>query len=263
MKNEELRQRYDQIYRQGESTFFSKYVDGTNISETDRVVLEATEWPGKSVLDAGCGTGKTAYLIAKAGANQVVGIDYSEAAIETAQKNYSASNLSYQCMNLLDWKEPVDVIVSCGTLEHTDRPWDTLVAMGNLIPPGGEIIVTCPCFLNIRGFIWMALQTLLNVPMSMTDVHFISPFDIENWLQNTPLRLMRVQTFDYSRGNGELMLTDLKKRLTNALRDAKLDNTQVEAFIEWLEKVVRYREQNNTGGLDGATALYLIQKTEK
>lgn len=263
MKNEELKKLYDQVYRQGKDKFFSKYVNGKDISDTDKVVLPATEWERKSVLDMGCGTGKTAYLIANAGAKQVVGIDYSEAAIEAARQEYSASNLSYQCMNLLDWKEPVDVVVSCGTLEHMDRPRDTLAMMGQLVPAGGELIITCPCFLNIRGFIWMALQTLLNVPMSLTDLHSISPFDIENWLHDTPLRLIRVQTFDYPQGNGHLMLTDLQKRLPKVLTDAKLDNTRVQAFIEWLEKVVHYREANNTGTLDGATALYLIQKQKE
>lgn len=260
MRNEELKKLYDEIYRQGEANFFSKYLDGKNVSETDVMVLAATEWQGKSVLDVGCGTGKTAYLIANAGAKKVVGIDYSESAVETACRNYCASNLCYQCTNLLGWKEPVDVIVSCGTLEHMDKPWDTLVTMAQLIPPGGEIIITCPYFLNIRGFIWMALQILLNVPMSLTDMHFISPFDVEEWLRDIPLQLVRVKTFDYSQGNGPLMLTDLQKRLANALRDAKLDNTQVKPFIEWLEKVVRYREVSNADALGGATALYLMQK---
>ena len=260
MKDEGLKKLYDQIYRQGEDTFFSKFVDGTNVSETDAVVLAATNWEGKSVLDAGCGTGKTAYLISQAGAKQVAGIDFSEEAIEVARKSFCADNLSYHCMDLHEWKDTVDVVVSCGTLEHMDRPWDTLVAMGELIPAGGEIIISCPCFLNIRGFVWMVLQILLDVLMSLTDLHFISPFDIEEWLCDTPLRLVRVQTFDYLRGNGPLMLTDLRKRLTNALRDANLDNSKVEAFIEWLEKVVHYREATGAGVLDGATALYVIQK---
>lgn len=43
-------------------------------------------------------------------------------------------------------------------------------------------------------------------------------------------------------------------------KDVIMDNTQVEAFIEWLEKVVRYREVNNADALGGATALYLMQK---
>ena len=262
MKNQDLKKRYDQIYKEREDTFFSKFVDNTNVSETDAYVLAATNWKGKSVLDAGCGTGKTAYLISQAGAKQVVGIDFSEEAIKVARQRFSAANLYYHCMELHEWKDTVDVIVSCGTLEHMDRPWDTFAVMGKLIPVGGQIIITCPCFLNIRGFIWMALQTLLNVPMSLTDVHFISPFDIEEWLRDSPLQLVRAETFDYSRGNGPLMLTDLRKRLTNGLRDASLNNTGVEAFIEWLGKVVNYIERNRAGALDGATALYMIEKVD-
>ena len=165
-------------------------------------------------------------------------------------------------MEISGWVEPVDVVISCGTLEHTDRPWETLLAMGGLVPPGGELIITCPYFLNIRGFVWMALQTLLNVPMSLSDLHFISPFDIDDWLRDTPLSVQRVQTFDHSRANGELMLVDFRKRLTNALRDANLDNSRVEAFVEWLGKVVSYREASGAAALDGATALYVIQKSD-
>lgn len=111
----------------------------------------------------------------------------------------------------------------------------------------------------------MALYTLLEVPMSLTDLHFMSPFDIEEWLLDTPLRLQRVKTFDHSRANGPLMITDLRKRLTNALRDADLDNSRVESFIDWLDKVVRHREatgDDTDAAIDGgATALYVIRKT--
>lgn len=262
MTNADLRRLYDRVYRQGEATFFSKFIDGANISETDAVMLAATTWEGKRVLDAGCGTGKTSYLISQAGAKRVVGIDFSSEAIKIAGERFSAENLSYQHMEISGWKEPVDVVISCGTLEHTDKPRETLLAMGELVPYGGEVLITCPYFLNIRGFIWMALQTLLKVPMSLSDLHFISPFDIDDWLRGTPLTLRRVQTFDQSRANGELMLVDLRKRLANALRDARLDNSQVEAFVGWLTKVVSYREAVGTANLEGATALYVIQKSE-
>jgi 2-polyprenyl-3-methyl-5-hydroxy-6-metoxy-1,4-benzoquinol methylase len=263
MTNENLKQFYNKIYSQGETSFFSKYVDGKNVSENDAMVLKAADWQGKTVLDAGCGTGRTAYLIANAGAKQVVGIDFSEEAIKVARRSFTANNLSYRCMELHNWKDNVDVIVSCGTLEHTDRPWNTLATMDKLLPPGGEIIITCPCFLNIRGFIWLALQILLNVPMSLTDVHFISPFDIEEWLKGTRLKLEHVMTFDYSKGNGSLMLTDLRKRLANALKDANLNNEKVGAFIDWLEKVVNYREESGAATLDGTTALYVIRRLSK
>jgi 2-polyprenyl-3-methyl-5-hydroxy-6-metoxy-1,4-benzoquinol methylase len=262
MRNQELKQLYDQIYRQGEETFFSNFVDGENISETDSVVLAATDWNNKQVLDAGCGAGRTSFLISQAGAKGVVGIDYSSDAIAIATKRYKAKNLSYQTREISGWREPVDVVISCGTLEHTDKPWETLLAMCDLIPPGGEVILTCPYFLNIRGFIWMALQTLLNVPMSLTDIHFISSFDIEDWLRGTSMSLKRVHPFDESIANGERMLVDLRKRLTNALRDANLDNTRVQEFVGWLEKVVNYREESGAPSLGGATALYVIQKSE-
>jgi len=262
LKNEDLKQLYDQVYRQGEETFFSNFIDGTNISETDAVVLAATDWHGKQVLDAGCGTGRTSYLISQAGAKGVVGIDYSPEAIKIASERFNAKNLTYQHREISGWKEPVDVVISCGTLEHTDKPWETLLAMCELVPPGGQVILTCPYFLNIRGFIWMALQTLLKVPMSLTDLHFISSFDIEAWLRGTSMSLKQVQPFDESIANGERMLVDLRKRLTNALRDANLDNSRVEEFVEWLEKVVNYRQTSGAPSLGGATALYVIQKSE-
>jgi len=134
MKNQDLKKRYDQIYKEGEATFFSKFMDNTNISETDAYVLAAAGWEGKSVLDAGCGTGKTAYLISQSGAKQVVGIDFSEEAIKVAKQKFNAPNLYYSCMELHEWRETVDVIVSCGTLEHMDRPWDTFAMMSKLIP---------------------------------------------------------------------------------------------------------------------------------
>src|SRR5262249_10269907 len=121
----------------------------------------------------------------------------------------------------------------------------------------------CPHFLNIRGFIWMTLQTLLGVPMSLSDLHFISPFDVQSWLQNTSLRLVRHDTFDKSKANGSLMLTDLQKRLRSALRDAALDNSRVDEFIKWLEKVVSYQSEIAALNLDGATALYVLEKVDE
>ena len=261
MKNKDLKLLYDHVYQQGKQNYFSKFEDGKNISDTDRVVLAATNWVDKLVLDVGCGTGTTTHLISQAGAKHVFGIDFSEEAVSIAIQTYHSDNLSFQATSLHEWIQPVDVVVSCGTLEHMDDPGGALRKMGTLVSPGGTILITCPYFLNIRGFIWMTLQTLLEVPMSLTDLYFISPFDIENWLAGTSLHLAGVQTFDYDWGNGVHMLRDLKKRLTNALRDANLKNSNVDKFIDWLEKAVVYRETHQLGGLEGATALYRIQKT--
>lgn len=260
-KNEDLKSVYDRVYKEGEEQFFTRFTGGKDLSETNQRVLAATDWEGRSVLDVGCGTGLTAYLIAQIGARQVAGIDFSEEAIKIARESHQASNLVYHVMDVKDWSDPVDVIVSCGTIEHMDDPAATLHMMGKWLGLGGEMVITCPHFLNIRGFIWMALATLLDVPMSLTDLHFIAPFDVEAWLENSHLEIASVETFDHSRGNGEIMLVDMRKRLTNALRDAGMDNSKVEDFIGWLEKVVQYRQETGALPLDGANALYRIRRS--
>ena len=86
MNNEELKKIYDEVYKKSPADFFSKYVGGQDISETDVMVLTATDWKNKAVLDVGCGTGSTASRIAAERAKRVVGIDYSNEAIEAARR---------------------------------------------------------------------------------------------------------------------------------------------------------------------------------
>ena len=47
----------------------------------------------------------------------------------------------------------------------------------NNLKKEGMIISASPSFMNPRGYVWMTLQLLLNVPMSLSDVHFFSPTD--------------------------------------------------------------------------------------
>jgi hypothetical protein len=66
------------------------------------------------------------------------------------------------------------------------------------------------------------------------------------------------QPFDYERANGPQMLVDMKKRLTNALRDANLPNDKVDRALEWLGKVVEYETRTTPGRFGGSNALYVI-----
>jgi len=255
---DKLRSLYENIYSEGKESFFSRFVGGEDISETDRLVWAATHFKGKRVLDIGCGTGETAAGIAARSALWVSGIDYAPSAIEEAKRRHKAANLDFRVCSALEWNDVIDVVVSCGTLEHMPEPRQELHRMIELVDGKGTIILTCPYFLNIRGFVWMTLALLMDVPMSLTDRHFISPFDIEGWLADTPMRLESVQPFDYERANGTQMLVDLEKRLTNALRDANLPNDKVHRALEWLGKVVEYENRNTPGRFGGSNALYLI-----
>ena len=122
-----------------------------------------------------------------------------------------------------------------------------------------RLFLTCPFFINLRGMAWMTLALALDVPMSLTDKHFISPFNIREWLIGTDFELSEVTYFDYERANGELMLTDMDKRLNNALRDADLPVEGVPKLMEWLTNVVNH-ESESLEVMNGSSALYIIER---
>jgi len=103
----------------------------------------------------------------------------------------------------------------------------------------------------------MTLQTLFDVPMSLTDKHFISPVDMQEWAEKLNLGLTW-HTFRQEQAVGEGMVFDMKKRLTNALRDANLDNSKVDLLLEWLLKASVHEVDSKS---NGAKALYNFTKS--
>jgi 2-polyprenyl-3-methyl-5-hydroxy-6-metoxy-1,4-benzoquinol methylase len=261
--NASLRETYDRIYRQGEENYFSKFIDGEQKSEVEEVVLGMIDWKGKSVLDVGCGTGSLVRKIAHSGASHVTGIDYSHEAIEIARATQdNPRNVQFVTVDLKDMQQGGhDVVVSCGTIEHSDDPSQFLARLSALTNDKADIVITCPHFINLRGFTWMTLANLLDVPMSLTDIHFIHPWHVKRWAMENSLSLESMSSFDYDRGNGAWMIHDLKKRLTNALQDAGLDNTCVDLHLEYLLHLSEHLHNGVTHDLEGATAAYLLQKT--
>jgi 2-polyprenyl-3-methyl-5-hydroxy-6-metoxy-1,4-benzoquinol methylase len=95
-KNKDLKKFYDNVYKKGERKHYTPLLlFGDKVPPAKTEVLREISWKGKTVLDAGCGTGELAGLIAKKGAKMVVGIDYSKDAILAAQKNWRAPNLEF------------------------------------------------------------------------------------------------------------------------------------------------------------------------
>jgi ubiquinone biosynthesis O-methyltransferase len=260
--NKKLREKYNDVYKNGKESFFSRFSNGEDISETDKTVLESINWVDKRVIDIGCGTGNTAARIAEIGARSVLGIDYSSNAIKLANNRYSFDNLEFQVGSLKSLEsstEIFDIVTSLGTLEHMDDPKKSLRQMLKMVNEGGQVVLVCPYFINTRGIVWMTLQLLLDVPMSLTDKHFISPFDIRRWIDGTGFELSKTTCFDYDRANGELMLIDMEKRLSNALSDANLSNDNVPKMISWLKNIVQNESEYLTC-MGGSNALYIIRR---
>lgn len=258
LSNEKLKLLYEQVYQKGKEKFFSNFSGNQDLSETNKIVWACANYKKTKVLDIGCGTGETAAGIAARGASKVVGIDYAVSAIKLAKKRHQMPNLDFRVCSLHEFNENADIIVSCGTLEHMNDPKTELMHMIELVENKGKIIITCPYFINIRGIVWMTLQLAIHAPMSKTDRHFISPFDIEEWLRGTGMRLESVKTFDYGMGNGMELLRDFQKRLPKVFQDIHLPSEKAFSLLSWIEKVVEYYNRSSPGGLGGANALYLI-----
>ena len=104
----------------------------------------------------------------------------------------------------------------------------------------------------------MTLALALDVPMSLTDKNFISPFNIKKWLHGSDYSLINVTYFDHHLANGDKMLSDMRKRLHNALRDAELPVNKVPELMDWLTMLVK-EESNTLERMNGACALYLLE----
>src|SRR6185436_4270583 len=100
---------------------------------------------GRSVLDAGCGEGYGAAMLAERAA-RVVGMDRPEA-VAVARARHRGLNLEYRAQNLerLDEVQDVfDLVVSFQVIEHVPDPVDFLRGLAGRVAPGGELIVTTP-----------------------------------------------------------------------------------------------------------------------
>lgn len=103
---------------------------------------------GKSVLDVASGEGYGAFVLGRT-ASRVVGIDFNNAAIEEAKKNYGSDTVSFVRGDLLNAPtilqgELFDVVCCFQTIEHVQDHDAFLNSLSAVTKPGGYIIVSTP-----------------------------------------------------------------------------------------------------------------------
>ena len=249
-KNIKLKKIYDKTFK-----------NKNRVRETDEFeeVLKMERWKGKIVLDVGCGTGKLDYMIAKRG-GKIKGIDYSTTAIGTAKSKYNHPNLSYE---IIDVSKKIsgkyDIIISIGTLEHMDQPYKMLKKFTNHLKPKGKIILTSPNWTNTRGFILMTLQTLFDAPITLADLHYLTPIDFMKWADKLELKLSW-KTIEHSWSDGDKLIIDLKQRLPKIFKDMKLRNKQkkINEFLKWINHKALPIVESSKG--NGAIGIYVLSK---
>ena len=257
MKNYKLKTFYNKVYKKGENQHFTLFVTKGTTTNEIKEVLKELSWKNKSVFDVGCGTGLFAHKVSKLGPKHVLGIDFSQEAIEIAMKTHKNRNLQYKVLDAKEIKSKYDVIVSLGTLEHMDDPLKLLKILKKHLTKNGKIIVTSPNWTNPRGYVLMTLWHLFHAPITLADLHYQTPVDFQNYAKKLKMRL-KWKTIDRSWAHGEILIQDFQRRLPNILGDAKLPKNakNIENFLNWLKiNVVSF---NNSLAHSGATGLYVF-----
>lgn len=121
-----------------------------NLSDVVRQLLREQNMPARRVLDLGCGSGRLAADLAADGF-QVDGIDVEERAVQIGQRIMARRGLNVRLYagDVFDPQQPVtaggyDVVVCTEVLEHVG-PWPELLARGGeLLRPGGTLVVSVP-----------------------------------------------------------------------------------------------------------------------
>ncbi len=258
MNNRELQEFYNRVYKKGERKHYSKFLlTKEGLTQEKRAILNTTSWNRKRVLDIGCGTGELAYHIAQK-AKYVCGIDYAPSAIKIAQKHYQRDNLTYLQSDVESLDEAFDVIVMAGVLEHIDEPFLLLKKLSHLLAPKGSIIVTCPNWSNMRGYILLALAMLFDARITLADIHYFTPVEFEAWARKLRMKLSW-NSIEQEWGHGEKMIADFKKRLPKVLQDTqvKISPQKISRFIAWLSK--HYALETNQKA-SGAVGIYHLKR---
>ncbi|MEW6726737.1 class I SAM-dependent methyltransferase [Desulforudis sp. 1088] len=134
---DELAQNYDRWYERPLGRVVEKL-------ETDLFLTLARPCRGERVLDAGCGTGRLALLMAQMGLS-VTGIDSSEAMLEVAREKLAGyPSVELLCSPLETLPLPPEyyhLVVAFTVLEFTEDPGRAVRELWRMVRPGGRLVV--------------------------------------------------------------------------------------------------------------------------
>ncbi len=101
---------------------------------------------GRRVLDAGCGVGYGSAMLARAGAAEVIGLDLSARAVESAAQGAPA-NASFVAgdIHALPFDAGrFDVVVCFEVIEHVEGQDEVIVELARVLAPNGVLAISSP-----------------------------------------------------------------------------------------------------------------------
>lgn len=141
---EDQREFFDTLITADWETYLDPEWDAARRREVNAILSRVS---ARRVLDVGCGCGFHDVEIAnRPGVEEVVGIDYSEKSIETAEREYPHPRVRRRVADVFAplGEEPFDLVVSFQVVEHLTSPRDFLAALAANALPGGAVAVVTP-----------------------------------------------------------------------------------------------------------------------
>ena len=141
---------YGSLFSSYDQDLFEKSV-GLFFERHKRWGIDLGWFKGKVCLDAGCGGGRFLVALSRLGVKEVVGVDISCSAIETANQRLkervinNAKALQSSVLGLPFGDSYFDYIVSSGVIHHTPKPHAAFKELVRVLKPGGKI------FLSVYG----------------------------------------------------------------------------------------------------------------
>lgn len=106
--------------------------------------LSPESFRGRSVLDAGCGTGRNSYWPLLYGASQVEAFDAAPETVEVARRNLASfPNATVRCGSIydLDERDRYDIVLCIGVIHHLERPREAVRRLFDAVRPGGTLLL--------------------------------------------------------------------------------------------------------------------------
>ena len=160
------------------------------IQRFDYTMAALAPLEGKSILDAGCGTGRYCFRYAQLGAAYVHGVDISEKMIGFANLKKSENTLYDKCYfeksNILDAKGHYDAISALGFFDYIEEPGEVLRHLRKMTR--GKLICSFPARMSFRypfRKIWFMLHH--------TPVMFYSKHEIVKLLRESNFKIDEIK----------------------------------------------------------------------
>jgi len=246
-KEKKIKSKYEEIYSDSDTWLYKKShgVHSVVLSQIKQKLM------GKRCLDIGCGAGRLPIMCAHF-AEKVTAFDFSKKAIDLAGLNASCvelDNIEFQVSGIEEFCRAAqagvyDVITMIGVLEHVEDVLGTLQRIRGLLCDQGILIVSCPNFINFRGFTYMTLLTLFNLPMSLADLRQVDYKDMADWATKSGFNVIKTVGAIYRFAWEEKACRDMARRVPLAIKDKGIPfDVDYDKYNSWLNRMVGFNSK--------------------